>query len=269
MTSQFDKFVELHKSKTPLLLGNVWNVQSTKMFEKLNFNAIGTSSAAVAHSLGFEDGENISFEEYFYIIKQISENSDLPLSVDIEAGFGKDTDAIFSNIKMLAEIGVAGINIEDSVVKDSQRSILHAELFAEKLNQICLKLKQGNVNIFVNVRTDTYLLDLENKLNETKRRIHLYENANIDGIFIPCITNKNEIKELVNSTKLPINVMCLQNLPDFKLLSELGVKRISMGNFINDFVYRQTEKIINEITLTQSFNCLFKDQNGINTRNNV
>lgn len=257
MISHYEIFKKLHESEKPLVLGNVWNVQSAKVFEQLKFDAVGTSSAAIAKSLGYEDGENIPFEEYFYLIKRISENINIPLSVDLEAGFGNEIDTIFSNIKKLAEIGIAGINIEDSIVKNSSRIILPPGEFTGKLIEICKKLDQEKVEIFVNVRTDTYLLNLENKLNETKNRIHLYESANIDGIFIPCITSVNDIKELVNSTKLPINVMCMPDLPSFKTLSDLGVKRISMGNFINDFVYAQMEKKMNEVTADQNFNSLF------------
>ncbi|MBK7105091.1 MAG: isocitrate lyase/phosphoenolpyruvate mutase family protein [Ignavibacteriae bacterium] len=257
MISQYEIFTQLHKSDKPLLLGNVWNVQSAKVYEKLKFSAIGTSSAAIANSLGYDDGENISFEEYFNLVKKISKNTNIPLSVDLEAGFGNDIDTIFSNIKRLSEIGIAGINIEDSIVKNSKRSILSSEIFTEKLNQLCKKLNAEKINIFVNVRTDTYLLNLENKLIETKKRIHMYESANIHGIFIPCIINICEIEELVNLTKLPINVMCMPNLPDFKTLNDIGVKRISMGNFINDFVYTQMESKMNEIIFDQNFKSLF------------
>lgn len=257
MISHYEIFKKLHESEKPLIFGNVWNVQSAKVFEQLKFDAVGTSSAAIAKSLGYEDGENIPFEEYFYLIKRISENINIPLSVDLEAGFGNEIETIFSNIKRLTEIGIAGINIEDSIIKNSSRIILPPGEFADKLIKICKKLDQEKVEIFVNVRTDTYLLNLENKLNETKNRIHLYESANIDGIFIPCITSVNDIKELVNSTKLPINVMCMPDLPSFKTLSDLGVKRISMGNFICDFVYSQMENKMNEVTADQNFNSLF------------
>ncbi len=257
MISQYDNFLQLHKSDKPLLLGNVWNVQSAKIYEKLKFNAIGTSSAAIANSLGFADGENISFDEYFYLVKKISENTTIPLSVDLEAGFGNNIDNIFSNIKRLDEIGNAGINIEDSIVVNSNRSILSADIFTDRLNQLFKMLNQENINIFINVRTDTYLLNLENKFNETIKRIHMYESNNINGIFIPCITNIREIEELVNSTKLPVNVMCMPNLPDFKILSDIGVKRISMGNFINDFVYSQMENKMNEILTDQNFKSIF------------
>ena len=112
--------------------------------------------------------------------------------------------------------------------------------------------------MFVNVRADTYLLNVEDKLNETKKRIHLYEAANIDGIFIPCITDKKDIKELVTSTRLPINVVYMPGLPGFKELSDLSVKRIIVGNFINDFVYVQMEKKVSEIIQNQSFKGLFR-----------
>ncbi|MNS59705.1 Oxaloacetate decarboxylase [compost metagenome] len=111
--------------------------------------------------------------------------------------------------------------------------------------------------MFVNVRTDTFLLNCENVMGETLKRIKLYEQSNIDGIFIPCITNQNDIIKIVENTKLPINVMCMPELPNFDILKSVGVKRISMGNFINDYIYKNmvhiSEKIINE----KSFNCLF------------
>ncbi len=100
-----------------LLLGNVWNVASAKTYQKSGFKAIGTSSAAVAHSLGYEDGEDMPFNALLHIVADISARVDLPLTVDIEAGYARDVNTINTNIKKLADLGVVGINIEDSVIE--------------------------------------------------------------------------------------------------------------------------------------------------------
>jgi 2-methylisocitrate lyase-like PEP mutase family enzyme len=250
-------FKELHHQVEPMLLGNVWNVQSAKVFEKLNFKAIGTSSAAVAEALGYKDGENMPFEEYFLIIRRIKESTVTPLSVDLEAGYGKTEEEIINNIKRLHDLGVAGINLEDSVVSNSVRKIVGIESFAKKLENITDQLQAQHIDIFINVRCDAFLLNLPEARKEAIKRIAAYEKTGIHGIFLPCITEPDDIKATVNSTKLPVNVLCMPDLPDFDLLKSLGVKRISMGNFVNDWVYKKMEELCQGIINERNFSGLF------------
>ncbi|TCI93057.1 MULTISPECIES: isocitrate lyase/PEP mutase family protein [Tenacibaculum] len=250
------EFKNLHNQDKPLLIGNVWDVPSTKTAEKLNFQAIGTSSSAIASILGYNDGEEMEFSELEYFVKRIAINTNLPLSVDLESGYSRKPKEIVNHIKRLAKLGAVGINIEDSVVSE-KRILLNANDFAKTLKEIKEELEKENVGVFINVRTDTFILLQENVIEETKKRIQLYQNAGANGIFVPCIEKENDIKEIVNCTKLPINVMCMPNLPSFDKLTELGVKRISMGNFIFDKMYNQFEKITKVILNQESFNSIF------------
>lgn len=224
-------FKKLHQQNTPLLIGNVWDVASTKIAEQTNFKAIGTSSAAIASMLGYKDGEEMDFSELLYIVQRISANTTLPLSVDLESGYSRDPLQITKHIRQLAEIGVVGINLEDSIVAE-QRQLLDAVEFAETIATIKRQLKKEDIDIFLNIRTDTFLLGVTNLLKATQQRIQLYEKAGADGIFVPCIEKATDILAIVKSTALPINVMCMPKLPDFKTLQQLGVRRISMGNFV-------------------------------------
>jgi len=250
------EFKELHNQEKPLLIGNVWDVPSTKTAEKLNFQAIGTSSSAIASILGYNDGEEMEFSELEYFVKRIALHSKLPLSVDLESGYSREPNEIANNIKRLVELGVVGINIEDSIVND-KRELLNADSFAKTLSKIKELLENENTDIFLNVRTDTFILLQENRIEETKKRIKLYEKAGANGIFVPCIEDKSDIQKIVNSTDLPINVMCMPNLPDFETLTKLGVKRISMGNFIFEKMYDQFEKNTKNVIKQQSFNSIF------------
>lgn len=117
MANTIATFKQLHHQSAPLLIGNVWNAQSARVFEKLGYKAIGTSSAAVAESLGYADGQAMSFEEYTFVITRIVKSSALPLSVDLESGYGNDASEIVKNIRVLQSLGVAGVNIEDSAIK--------------------------------------------------------------------------------------------------------------------------------------------------------
>lgn len=250
------EFKNLHNQEKPLLIGNVWDVPSVKTAEKLNFQAIGTSSSAIATLLGYNDGEEMEFSELEYFVKRIALNTNLPLSVDLESGYSRKPKEIVNHIRRLAELGVVAINIEDSIVNE-KRILLDADDFAKTLTEIKEQLEKENIDVFLNVRTDTFILLQENVIAETKKRIQLYQNAGANGIFTPCIEKENDIKTIVNSTNLPINVMCMPNLPDFETLTKLGIKRISMGNFLFDKMYGKFEETIQTVLNQNSFKSIF------------
>ncbi|EKO3573801.1 isocitrate lyase/phosphoenolpyruvate mutase family protein [Vibrio metschnikovii] len=249
-------FKSLHFQDSPLLICNVWDVASAKVAEKLDFKAIGTSSAAIANLLGYDDGEKMSFSELSYFVKRIVENTKLPLTVDLESGYSRDTSKIIGNIIKLADLGVVGINIEDSIVNE-ERTLLNTECFSKLIYDIKRKLESENRDIFLNVRTDAFLLGYENAVDETEIRIKYFEEAGADCIFIPCIEKKDDIKRIIKSTSLPINVMCMPNLLEFEVLKKIGVNRISMGNFLFDYMYNEFEKVLRGVVSEQSFKVIF------------
>ncbi len=253
-----NEFKALHHKTSPLIICNVWDVASAKTAEKLGFSAIGTSSAAIASMLGYPDGEQMAFDELLFVVKRIAACSNLPLSVDIEAGFSQDPIQTAQYIKALADVGVGvvGINIEDSKV-NAARTLIDANSFAGFLSAIKGQLSKDKLDVFINVRTDTFLLGVENMEAETKMRAHLYEVAGADGLFVPCISQKDDIQAITNSTKLPVNVMCMPNLPDFSFLESLGVKRISMGNFVFDKLQSDLEVRLSQIQQSNSFQAIF------------
>ena len=257
MKLSFDQFVKLHQQDEPLLIANVWNAQSARLFEKLEFKALATSSAAVASTLGYSDGEQMSFDEYLFMVKRIRAVTSLPLSVDLEGGYGAIADEVVSNIKALVKEGVVGINLEDSTMVSGTRRILDAGIFADKLAQISAGLNLAEIQCFINVRCDAFLLGLPDTRKEAIRRIQLYQQQGVHGIFLPCITDIEDIKAAVQSIKLPLNVMCMPALPDFDTLHAAGVKRISMGNFANTFGYGAIEKAMSEIIKKKNFSPLF------------
>ncbi len=251
-------FKDLHRKKHPLVICNVWDASSALVAEQRGFEAIGTSSAAIAKMLGKEDGENVSFDELLSIVTTISNLSSLPLTVDIESGYGDSPEAIVSNISELAKIGVVGINIEDSKVTHGERLLCDALEFANKLQSVKSLLHKMNITMFINVRTDTYLLNIDNPLEESIKRIEMYQRAGANGIFLPCIKTPDDIIAVVTNTELPINVMCVPDLPDFNILEELGVKRISMGNFLHEAMMDSFSSMLSTIASEKSFETLFR-----------
>lgn len=250
-------FKQLHTNEKPLIVCNVWDVASALIAEQNGFSAIGTSSAAIAKMFGKDDGEQVPFAQLLSIAASICNASRLPLSVDIEFGYGETPQLIANNIIELVKLGVVGINIEDSVVVEGQRQLCDGHEFANKISKVRALLEQADVDVFINVRSDTYLLNVVNTRQASIERTAAYQSAGADGLFFPCLKHPADIKAIVASTPLPINVMCVPDLPDFDQLQVLGVKRISMGNYIHEAMLASLSNTLAAVVEEQSFNPLF------------
>jgi 2-methylisocitrate lyase-like PEP mutase family enzyme len=150
-TAGFDQFYQLHHQSTPLVIANAWNAKSAMLIEKSGYDAVATSSGAIADSLGYKDGEVIPFNELLYIVKRIKSCTGIPLSVDLERGYAKDLQTLTDNIQRILDLGVAGINIEDTEGE---------EVYMEKLTCIKNYLEKTGQKLFINARTDGFLLKL-------------------------------------------------------------------------------------------------------------
>jgi len=247
MSSQFQQFKNLHASGDLFVLPNVWDAASAHRFQENKFPAIATSSAAVAGSLGYDDGEHMLFSDYLFVIRRILSAVTIPLSVDIEMGYGVTNEAIYSNIMQLIDLGVAGINIEDSVIHGSSRTLKDAKQFAETINFISNRLSSDGLELFINIRCDTFILDVADKQDETLRRLKIYNDSGAGGIFLPCITAEEDITAVVHNTRLPLNVMAIPGLPGFDKLEQLGVRRVSMGPFLFSKAYDHAVQLAQKV----------------------
>jgi len=252
--NHFETFSQLHRNTTPLLLANIWDVQSAQVFEANGYKAIGTSSMAVAKSLGYEDGEKLSFDDLLQLAKRVTRTVDIPFTVDLEAGYSRTISGILENITKLHDVGVVGINLEDTI--SGTRQLQPVSEFEKTIAAVATHISQHKLGIFLNIRTDAFLLGMSTALSETLARITQYENAGADGIFVPCISNSNDIKEVVAATTLPINVMCIPGLPDFAKLASLGVKRIGMGPFLYNKVYETLGMFSKKIITDNNFSSI-------------
>jgi 2-methylisocitrate lyase-like PEP mutase family enzyme len=253
MSSSFQTFKALHHSGRLFVLPNIWDAQSAVLAEKAEFPAVATSSAAVAESLGYEDGEQMPFADYLFVVKRILASVHVPLTVDMEMGYGKSREEIYANLQRLVDLGVAGINIEDSSISKGIRSLREAGEFATMIQYLKTKLESQKAGLFINIRCDTYLLNIEDKQKETARRLKTYASTGADGVFLPCISDEGDIAEATGQSQLPVSVMCIPGLPDFEKLNKLGVKRASMGPFLFRNVYGNIDGLLRNIQNNKSF----------------
>lgn len=246
--SNYEIFYQLHHQAEPFVLANVWNAKSAQIAQASGFQAIGTSSGAIADSLGYPDGEKIPFDEMLYIVERIRSVTNIPLSVDMERGYTDNLDQLNHNIQQLLDIGVAGINIEDAQGED---------IYLRKLRHIKEYLEQTNQRLFINARTDVFLQKLDVPLETTLKRADLYRQAGGDGLFVTGVQDTETIRYITSGTTLPVNVVATPQLASYDLLKQCGVKRISMAAFLYRATYRQVETIVGKISNEKAFTSLY------------
>lgn len=225
-----EAFRALHRGPAPLILVNAWDAGSARLMASLGARAVATTSAAVAWAHGYPDGDALPRDLLLTSVSAIVAAVDVPVSVDVEGGFGDDPAAVADLVAAVVAAGAVGINIEDG---SAAPDLLCAKLVA---------IRAACPDLFINARTDVYLRGLvgaDERLAETLRRVALYAAAGVDGIFVPGIA-LGDIAAVVAATPLPVNVLARPGLPDAAGLGALGVRRLSAGSGIAEAAWAAT-----------------------------
>jgi 2-methylisocitrate lyase-like PEP mutase family enzyme len=225
---QTDTFHRLHAGPTPLVLVNAWDAASARVVERAGATAIGTTSAGMAWSLGYADGERMPVGELLAACARMCRVAGVPVSVDVESGFGDSTQAVVDVAGALVDMGAAGINIEDGT-RPGTHELAPAEVLCERIAAI----RKLDARFFINARTDAYFVPWDDpaaRFEEAKRRARLYEAAGADGIFVPGMAGLEEIAGLASAVRLPVNVYAgYAGAPPADGLARAGARRISLG----------------------------------------
>lgn len=215
-------FHALHHADRPLLLPNAWDFASAAALAAAGFEAIGTTSLGVAAANGLPDAEGLAREETIALARRLV-RLPCPITVDVEAGFSTDPAEVADLVAELADIGVAGINLEDG----------RGESLADPSTQVALiqAVKRRAPEVYLNARTDTYWLGVDATVPSTLDRARRYVDAGADGIFVPGLSEEKDIEAVTAALPVPINVL---HLPALSLdrLADLGVRRVSTGSLL-------------------------------------
>ncbi len=223
-------FAELHRKKELFILANAWDVASARIFEKAGFKAIGTTSAGIAASRGYRDGQNIPLSEMLGCIEQIISAVNVPVSADIEAGFGESIEEILETVKKVSTLGAIGINIEDGT---GQKTNPLTDIATQTKKIQAIRRTISPEDLWINARIDVFylgLLGMKEALRETIHRAHAYVEAGADSIFIFGVSDKEVISTLTHEIKAPINILAGPKMPSIEELKGLGVARVSLGS---------------------------------------
>ncbi len=223
-----DRFRELHDRRRLLLLPNAWDAGSARAFADLGCAAIATTSGGVAWSLGHGDGEATPFDEVLAATRRIAHAVPVPVSADIEGGYGNTPDAVGASVRAMIAAGVAGINLEDGVGHVSLRELDEA---TARVAAARAAARATGVPIVINARVDVWMTgfgsDEDARMDEALRRSRAYLDAGADCIYPIALADPAIIGTLVAALDAPINIGARAGLPDIAELTRLGVARVS------------------------------------------
>jgi 2-methylisocitrate lyase-like PEP mutase family enzyme len=231
-SSRAHEFQRLHVPGDPLVIFNVWDSGSARAVAAAGARAIGTGSWSVAAAHGFPDGEKLPLELAIANLERIVRSVDLPVSIDLEAGYGSRPEDVERSASCAVRAGAVGINLEDGIaegtgiygIDDQVARIRAARAAADRLS----------VPLFINARTDFFLQAKPEGHDAAlvlavKQRAAVYAEAGASGLFVPGIVRAEQIRDVCSASTLPVNVMMMATLPPPAELAQLGVARISHG----------------------------------------
>jgi 2-methylisocitrate lyase-like PEP mutase family enzyme len=223
---------KLHGGPRVLVLPNAWDVASARVLEELGFPAIATTSAGVAFALGYPDGQRVSRDEMLDVVGRIARAVRVPVTADMEAGYGTTPKDMAETAKAIVAAGAVGLNLED-VTGDTESTQVETNLQAEKIRAIRETSAALGVSLVINARTDVYLMPIgpeASRFDRTVERLRAYRAAGADCLFAPGVSDRGLIEKLIKAVAAPLNILVTPGCPSIPELETLGVRRASIGS---------------------------------------
>jgi len=221
------------------VLPNAWDAGSAVMIAAAGAQAIATTSAGVSWSLGRPDGQNLSREEAVAAVARIAAAVDLPVTADIESGYGADPRDVAATVAAVIEAGAVGINLEDSGAAGG--GLFDPAAQAARIRAArTAAADAGLPELVINARTDVFLFQIgqpEGRLDDVLARAAAYAGAGADSLFVPGLLDLGTLATLTGAVALPVNVMVGPGAPDVAALGAVGVRRVSLGQAITQAAY--------------------------------
>jgi 2-methylisocitrate lyase-like PEP mutase family enzyme len=222
----------LHVPGEPLVLLNAWDAASAVLIARAGAKAIATTSAGAANALGYPDGQVISRGQMLAMVEPIARAVELPVTADLEAGYGDTAEAAAATAHGLLDAGAVGLNLEDTADAGDD-PLLSIESFTGKIAAIRSVAAERGVPIVLNARTDVFIGEVGDPATRLERAIErgrAYLSAGADCIFVPAVLEPAVIEALVERIGGPVSVLAGPGSPTLTELADLGVARVSVGS---------------------------------------
>lgn len=242
-------FKELHSQGRILVLPNAWDVASARIFEEAGFPAVATTSAGVAWSLGYPDGQAAPLEEVLAVVRRIVDSVAVPVTADLESGYADVPGGVAETVRRLLGTGAVGVNLEDAP-GESGAPLLHTAVEVGRLEAARTAADREGIDLFINARTDVFWRstgDAGTRLARAAARIRIYRDAGADGVFVPGTGDPDTLRALVKATDAPLNVLAAPGGPGADGLEALGVRRLTIGSGAARAVFAMLTRVATEL----------------------
>ncbi len=248
------RLLELHRSGRLLILPNVWSPIGARLLEAKGYPAVATASAAISSSLGYMDGERLQRSTMIDMIGRIAGSVDVPVTADIEAGYGDSLDELAETIELLLDSGAVGINLEDSLEEggelravDQQCSrIAHARQVADR----------RGIPLVINARTDSFVsgpfADNAERIEDCVERAQAYAEAGADCVYPMGPGDLDTLRHLRERIEAPLNVLVTEGAVSLTQMQEIGINRASLGPFVFRSCLARFEQVVVDLAVMDS-----------------
>ena len=240
-----EALLSLHQRGDTLVLLNVWDPIGARILEKKGYHAVATASAAMSASLGYQDGEKIRRSTAIDLIARVARSVAIPVTADIEMGYGKSLVELEETVEQLIESEAVGLNLEDSLKTKGRRALRALEEQCHRIAKVRQVAERKGVPLVINARVDAYfcLSTKEDATEEAVARAKAYSESGADCIYPIGPGDEATIRILRGRIKAPINILASPSAAPLSVLRELGVNRVSFGPFVFRSVLRKFVEI--------------------------
>jgi 2-methylisocitrate lyase-like PEP mutase family enzyme len=250
-----EAFRAMHRGPNILVLPNAWDVASARIFEESGVAAIATTSAGIAFTLGYPDGQKISRDEMLSCVSRIAAKVKIPVTADVEAAYGDRPEDAALTARAVIEAGAVGLNFEDGT-DDPQNPLTDLSRQLEKIAAMRQTAQSLGIPLVLNARTDVYLSQVgkaEGRFAEAVRRLVAFRDAGADCLFVPGLRDLPTIAQLVRELHHPINILAGPGSPTIPELQKIGVARVSLGSAPMRATLGVARKIAHELQTTGTY----------------
>lgn len=232
LKTKADALRAMHHGGKILVLANAWDAASARVLEEAGANAIATTSAGIAFMLGRPDGQRVSREEMLGMVARIARAVTVPVTADVEAGYGNRPEDAAETARRVIAAGAVGLNLEDGT-GDAVHPLIDLPLAVEKVRAVREAAGHSGVPLVINARTDVFLRKTgapETRFDHALRRAIAFREAGADCVFLPGVADSATIARFVRELQFPVNILAGPGSPTIPELQKLGVARVSLGS---------------------------------------
>ncbi len=258
LAGKAELFHSLHRRGEPLVLANAWDIASARLVAEAGAEAVATTSAGVAWSLGAPDGDRLNRDRALDLVARVTTAVDVPVTADIESGFASRPDGVAETIRGVIEAGAVGVNIEDGVGGGTS-PLRPIDEQCDRIAAARRAADAAGVPLYVNARIDVYLRavgDPADRLEATVERAAAYLAAGASGVFVPGVVEPVVVSALAKSIEAPLNILAGPGAPTVAELAGLGVARVSLGSAVAEAAYAVVRRATRELLASGTYTAL-------------